>query len=162
VRAREINEDMKIAAAHALAELAREDVPDDVAAAYAGNRPKFGPGYIIPVPFDPRLLSAIPVAVAKAAMKSGVAGHEIGDIDEYAQAALGPARSDRLDIAAALRACAPPSETRRLRRGRRRTGDARGRVIREPAARNRDPARTRRADPRYGEGSRCRSQAARY
>jgi malate dehydrogenase (oxaloacetate-decarboxylating)(NADP+) len=85
VRAREINEDMKAAAAHALAELAREDVPDDVATAYAGNRPKFGPGYIIPVPFDPRLLSAIPVAVAKAAMKSGVAGHEIGDFDEYAR-----------------------------------------------------------------------------
>jgi malic enzyme len=69
VRATEINEAMKAAAAHALAELAREDVPDDVAAAYAGNRPKFGPGYIIPVPFDPRLISAIPVAVAKAAME---------------------------------------------------------------------------------------------
>ncbi|WP_193177990.1 NADP-dependent malic enzyme [Oricola nitratireducens] len=85
VRATEINEAMKAAAAHALAALAREDVPDDVAAAYAGNRPKFGPGYIIPVPFDPRLISAIPVAVAKAAMETGVARREIADFDEYAR-----------------------------------------------------------------------------
>ena len=61
VRATTINDEMKIAAAQALAELAREDVPDEVAAAYQGNRPKFGPSYIIPVPFDPRLISAIPV-----------------------------------------------------------------------------------------------------
>jgi malate dehydrogenase (oxaloacetate-decarboxylating)(NADP+) len=73
VRARQINDAMKIAAARALADLAREDVPDDVAAAYQGNRPRFGAQYIIPVPFDPRLISAIPVAVAKAAMESGVA-----------------------------------------------------------------------------------------
>ncbi|ESZ34373.1 malic enzyme [Mesorhizobium sp. L2C054A000] len=66
VRATTINDDMKIAAARALADLARKDVPDDVAAAYQGNRPKFGPNYIIPVPFDPRLISAIPLAVAKA------------------------------------------------------------------------------------------------
>jgi len=84
VRATEINEAMKAAAAQALADLAREDVPDDVAAAYAGNRPKFGPGYIIPVPFDPRLISAIPVAVAKAAMETGVARREITDFDAYA------------------------------------------------------------------------------
>src|SRR5690554_1215907 len=84
VRATEINEEMKAAAAHALAALAREDVPDDVAAAYAGNRPKFGPGYIIPVPFDPRLISAIPVAVARAAINSGVARREITDFDAYA------------------------------------------------------------------------------
>ncbi|GAB4360340.1 MAG: NADP-dependent malic enzyme [Oricola sp.] len=84
VRATEINEEMKAAAAHALAALAREDVPDDVAAAYAGNRPKFGPGYIIPVPFDPRLISAIPVAVAKAAIKTGVARREITDFEAYA------------------------------------------------------------------------------
>ena len=69
----------------ALAELAREDVPDDVAAAYQGNRPKFGPNYIIPVPFDPRLISAIPLAVAKAAMESGVARKPILDLDRYAQ-----------------------------------------------------------------------------
>ena len=84
VRATTINEAMKLAAVEALAILAREDVPDDVAAAYQGVRPKFGPNYIIPVPFDPRLISAIPVAVAKAAMKSGVARRPITDFDQYA------------------------------------------------------------------------------
>ena len=84
VRATTINDAMKIAAAHALADLARKDVPDDVAAAYQGNRPRFGPNYIIPVPFDPRLISAIPVAVARAAMDSGVAGRPIIDLDRYA------------------------------------------------------------------------------
>jgi malate dehydrogenase (oxaloacetate-decarboxylating)(NADP+) len=83
VRATTINEDMKIAAAHALAALAREDVPDEVAAAYQGVRPKFGSQYIIPVPFDPRLLSEIPAAVAKAAMDSGVARRPIDDMAAY-------------------------------------------------------------------------------
>jgi malate dehydrogenase (oxaloacetate-decarboxylating)(NADP+) len=83
VRARTINEDMKIAAALSLAELARDDVPDEVAAAYHGKRPKFGPDYIIPVPFDPRLISTVPVAVAKAAMASGVAQRPIVDIERY-------------------------------------------------------------------------------
>ena len=85
VRATTINEEMKIAAVNALAELAREDVPDDVAAAYGGTRPQFGPQYIIPVPFDPRLISAVPVAVAKAAMDSGVARVPILDLEAYAQ-----------------------------------------------------------------------------
>ncbi|MCB1383369.1 MAG: NADP-dependent malic enzyme, partial [Notoacmeibacter sp.] len=85
VRATTINEQMKIAAVHALAALAREDVPDDVAAAYGGQRPKFGSSYIIPVPFDPRLISAIPVAVAKAAMDTGVARMPILDTEKYAQ-----------------------------------------------------------------------------
>ncbi|WP_417410714.1 NADP-dependent malic enzyme [Hoeflea sp.] len=85
VRASTINDDMKIAAANALAALAREDVPDDVAAAYQGVRPRFGPQYIIPVPFDPRLISAIPVAVAKAAMESGVAQKPILNMEAYAQ-----------------------------------------------------------------------------
>jgi len=85
VRASTINEEMKVAAAHALAELAREEVPDDVATAYQGHRPRFGPNYIIPVPFDPRLLSAIPVAVAKAAMESGVAGRTLKDLNAYKQ-----------------------------------------------------------------------------
>lgn len=83
VRAHTINDTMKIAAAKALAELARADVPDEVAAAYRGNRPKFGTEYIIPVPFDPRLISAIPIAVAKAAMESGAAGKPIVDMDAY-------------------------------------------------------------------------------
>lgn len=83
VRASTINDDMKIAAARALADLARADVPDEVAAAYRGNRPKFGTDYIIPVPFDPRLISAVPMAVAKAAMESGAAGKPIVDMDAY-------------------------------------------------------------------------------
>ncbi|MBW9090403.1 NADP-dependent malic enzyme [Rhizobium wenxiniae] len=83
VRARQINDAMKIAAAQALANLAREAVPDDVAAAYQGVRPRFGAQYIIPVPFDPRLISAIPMAVAQAAMESGVARREITDIAAY-------------------------------------------------------------------------------
>ncbi len=83
VRASTINDEMKIAAARALAELARSDVPDEVAAAYRGNRPKFGTNYIIPVPFDPRLISAVPMAVAKAAMESGVAGRPIVDMEAY-------------------------------------------------------------------------------
>ena len=85
VRATTINDDMKIAAANALAELARQDVPDDVAAAYQGHRPRFGPNYIIPVPFDPRLISAVPLAVARAAMDSGVARKPILDLEKYSQ-----------------------------------------------------------------------------
>ncbi|MFO1033480.1 MAG: NADP-dependent malic enzyme [Hyphomicrobiales bacterium] len=84
VRARTINEEMKVAAARALAELAREDVPDEVAAAYHGARLAFGRDYLIPAPFDPRLISRIPVAVAKAAMESGVARHHIADLEAYA------------------------------------------------------------------------------
>jgi len=82
VRATTINMEMKIAAAKALAALARSDVPDEVAAAY-GARPKFGPDYIIPVPFDPRLISAVPPAVAQAAMDTGVARKPITDMNAY-------------------------------------------------------------------------------
>ena len=83
VRASTINDAMKIAAAEALAELAREDVPDEVAAAYRLERMQYGPNYIIPAPFDPRLISAVPSAVAKAAMDSGVARRPIFDQAEY-------------------------------------------------------------------------------
>ncbi len=83
VHATTINDEMKIACAQALADLAREDVPDEVAAAYRGSRPRFGPEYIIPVPFDPRLISRIPQAVAQAAMDSGVARRPIVDMDAY-------------------------------------------------------------------------------
>ena len=83
VRAREINEEMKVAAAKAIALLAREDVPDEVVSAYGGDRPKYGKNYIIPSTFDPRLISVIPSAVAKAAIKSGVARKEIKDFDSY-------------------------------------------------------------------------------
>ncbi|MDP6603680.1 MAG: NADP-dependent malic enzyme, partial [Rhodospirillales bacterium] len=83
VRASAINDEMKIAAAHALAELARTEVPDEVAAAYGGQRLNYGPDYIIPVPFDPRLIVAVPSAVAEAAMASGVAQKPIEDIEAY-------------------------------------------------------------------------------
>ena len=83
VRARTINEEMKIAAANALAELAREDVPDEVDAAYAGAHLKYGPDYLIPAPFDPRLVTAVPKAVAQAAMDSGVAQKPIIDMAAY-------------------------------------------------------------------------------
>ncbi len=86
VRATAINEAMKIAAAEALARLAREDVPDEVSAAYAGERLAYGPDYIIPAPFDPRLISAVPAAVAKAAMESGVARKPILDMPSYERA----------------------------------------------------------------------------
>ncbi|MCW9034359.1 MAG: NADP-dependent malic enzyme [Rhodospirillales bacterium] len=82
VRASSINEDMKAAAARAIAALAREDVPDEVSAAY-GKTLQYGPEYIIPAPFDPRLISRIPIAVAQAAMDSGVARSPIVDMDDY-------------------------------------------------------------------------------
>jgi malate dehydrogenase (oxaloacetate-decarboxylating)(NADP+) len=83
VQARTINDEMKIAAANALAALAREDVPDKVAAAYQGRRLRYGPEYLIPAPFDPRLISRIPTAVAKAAMDSGVARKPVASLDAY-------------------------------------------------------------------------------
>ena len=83
VRASTINMEMKIAAAEALAELAREDVPDEVDRAYAGRRLHFGPDYIIPAPFDPRLIVAVPGAVAQAAMESGVAQRPLEDFVAY-------------------------------------------------------------------------------
>jgi malate dehydrogenase (oxaloacetate-decarboxylating)(NADP+) len=83
VRATTINMEMKLAAVKALAELAQEDVPDEVAAAYEGARPRFGREYIIPAPFDPRLISVVPSAVAAAAMESGVARKPIVDMKAY-------------------------------------------------------------------------------
>ena len=97
VRAKTINDEMKIACAEALAKLAREDVPDEVAAAYSGIRPRYGPDYIIPAPFDPRLIRDIPPAVAKAALESGVARMPIVDEDAYKNRL-----SARLDPAAAV------------------------------------------------------------
>ena len=75
---------MKIAAAHALADLARADVPDEVRRLWRAA--EYGPDYIIPVPFDPRLISAVPPAVAKAAMDTGVARKLIADMDAYREA----------------------------------------------------------------------------
>ena len=86
VRARQVNEEMKIAAAQALAELAREEVPEEVRSAYAGRSMAFGEDYIIPTPFDPRLIYRVPMAVARAAMETGVARKPIEDFKAYEQA----------------------------------------------------------------------------
>ena len=83
VRATTINEEMKVAAAKSIAKLAREDVPDEVVAAMGGERPHFGKDYIIPSTFDPRLISVIPSAVAKAAMDTGVARKKIENFEVY-------------------------------------------------------------------------------
>jgi len=83
VRSKTINEEMKIAAAHAIANLAKEDVPDEVIAAMGGERPHYGKDYIIPSTFDPRLISVIPSAVAKAAIDTGVARKKIENFELY-------------------------------------------------------------------------------
>ena len=96
IHARAINDEMKIACAQALAELAREDVPDEVAMAY-GRKLQFGPEYIIPTPFDPRLIYRIPPAVAKAGMDTGVARRPIVDMEGYEQQL-----KDRMDPTASI------------------------------------------------------------
>ena len=147
VRARAINMEMKIAAAHALAELAREDVPDEVAAAY-GARPKYGPDYIIPVPFDPRLIATIPPAVAQAAMdfeSRAAADRRHGRLPA---AIAHAARPDRRRAAAGVPAPAPAAAPCRLRRGRGGAGDPRRGVVRA-------------AGPRHGHAGRPRGAGAR-
>ncbi|MES2834275.1 MAG: NADP-dependent malic enzyme [Pseudomonadota bacterium] len=107
VRARRVNHEMKIACARALAALAREDVPDEVAAAYRGRKLKFGPDYIIPTPFDPRLIWYIPPFVAQAAMDTGVARKPIEDMDAYRtrlKARLDPSAALMQQISSAVRA----------------------------------------------------------
>ena len=157
VRATTINMEMKIAAARALAELAREDVPDEVAAAY-GARPKFGPDYIIPVPFDPRLISHVPPSVAQAAMDTGVARKPIEDMDAYRQS-LRPRRDP---VAGVLQ-----KVFQRLRRAPKRVVFAEGeeeQVIRAAASfvqrgpRHRAPGRPRGADPPERQESRHRTR----
>ena len=83
VRATSINEEMKLAAVHALAELAREEVPDSVCKAYGNQKFSFGPNYIIPKPFDPRVLLHVAPAIARAAMETGVARQPIADMGKY-------------------------------------------------------------------------------
>ena len=130
VRATTINMEMKIAAARALAELAREDVPDEVAAAY-GARPKFGPDYIIPVPFDPRLISHVPPAVAQ-----GRDGHRRGAQADRRHGRLPRSRCARGAIRSPAccsrcsSGCAGAPQARRLRRGRGGAGDPRRRELR--------------------------------
>ena len=107
VRARRVNHEMKIACAQALAALAREDVPDEVAAAYRGRKLKFGRDYIIPTPFDPRLIWYIPPFVAQAAMDTGVARRPIEDMDAYRtelRSRLDPSAALMQNISGAVRA----------------------------------------------------------
>jgi len=78
-----INYEMKMACANAIAMLAREEVPAVVSEAYEGKQFTFGPDYIVPTPFDPRLMTTVPIAVAKAAMETGVARKKIDDWDAY-------------------------------------------------------------------------------
>ena len=86
--ASEINEDMKMAAAKALANLTHEPVPQEVKAAFPGRSFEFGPEYIIPTPFDPRLITALPIPIAQAAMDSGVSKAPIRDMNQYKQRLL--------------------------------------------------------------------------
>ncbi|MFM9890202.1 MAG: phosphate acyltransferase, partial [Rickettsiales bacterium] len=106
VRARQINTEMKVAAAQAIAQLAREEVPEEVLAVYSGREMKYGPEYIIPTPFDPRLIFTIPIAVAQAAMDSGMARRPIQDFGEYKRqlsARLDPAANSMANIFDAVR-----------------------------------------------------------
>ena len=107
VRARRVNHEMKVACAQALAALAREDVPDEVAMAYRGRKLKFGPDYIIPSPFDPRLIWYVPPFVAQAAMDSGVARKPIEDMEAYRtelRSRLDPSAALMQNISGAVRA----------------------------------------------------------
>ncbi len=147
VRASTINDAMKIAAAEALAELAREDVPDEVAAAYSGERLTYGPDYIIPAPFDPRLIWAVPSAVAKAAMDSGVARKPIADMAAYQRSLRGrldPTAAGLEMIFAEVRA---NPQARRLCRGRGGKDDPRRAAIRRERLRHAGADRPRGADP---------------
>ena len=157
VQASTINEAMKIAAAKALAELARAEVPDQVAAAFLGRQVTFGPDYIIPAPFDPRLIVNVPPAVAKAAMDTGVARKPIVDMEAYVAQLAG-----RLDpVAGWLHSrssarCAHDAQARRLCRRR-----AAGRSRAPPTL---FPQGLRAADPDRPPARRSREQfrAARH
>ena len=126
VRASAINDAMKIAAAYAIAGLAREEVPDQVTAAYRGRRLRYGSDYFIPTPFDPRLIVSVPIAVAKAAMESGVARKPIVNVEQVQERAALAARSGGEPDAAHHRPGALEPQARRLRRGRGGKGDQRG------------------------------------
>ncbi len=163
VRAKTINMEMKIAAAHALADLAREDVPDEVAAAYRGARPRFGRDYIIPAPFDPRLIHVVPIAVAKAAMASGVARRPNRRSGGLQGATVSPARPDRRRHAAYHRARATRAQTRRVRRGRGGASHSRLPFLRQSGTGHSSPGWARGACARRcaGFGPRSRRQGHR-
>ena len=144
VRATTINEAMKIAAAEAIAALAREDVPDEVAAAYRGARPVYGPDYIIPSPFDPRLITRVSAAVAEAAMKTGVAKQQIDGSGRLSVPAFGAARSLRRPVPDGHQRGARQSQAGGVRRRRGGIGDPRRRRLPEFRPGQGDPGRPRR------------------
>ena len=153
VRARTINEEMKVAAAEALAKLAREDVPDEVDRAYSGRRLRYGPEYIVPVPFDPRLISAVSSAVAQAAMDSGVARRQIADMAEYRRALVRPPRPDQPLAAEPVRAGQGQPAAHRLRRGRGGAHHPRRRGVPRQRLRHAGADRPRGAGARDHEGA---------
>ena len=120
VQARAINEEMKMAATDALAELAKEDVPEAVATAYGVSTFQFGPDYLIPKPFDPRVLLWVAPAVAEAAMESGVARQTI-DLDALSHTTRSPAGPAPRSHARSHAQSAPGPQAHRFSRGRERT-----------------------------------------
>ena len=152
VRARTINEEMKVAAAEALAKLAREDVPDEVDRAYSGRRLRYGPEYVMPVPFDPRLISTVSAAVAQAAMDSGVARRNDPRHGGIPPRARRPPRSDQPLAAEPVRAGQGQPAAHRLRRGRGGAHHPRRRGVPRQRLRHADPDRPRGAGARDHEG----------
>ena len=146
VQASTINEAMKIAAAKALAELARADVPDQVAAAFLGRQVTYGPDYIIPAPFDPRLITHVPPAVAKAAMETRRGAQADRRHGGLRRPALGPARSRRRLAAQHLLPGAQCAQAHHLRRGRAAADRARRQRLPQRRPRPPDPDRPPRPD----------------
>ena len=141
-----INEEMKVACVKEIADLAKAEISDEVATAYAGQELAFGPEYLIPKPFDSRLIMRIAPAVAEAAAKSGVAERPITDLGAYRQS-LQRLRHAHGDVhAPGVRERPLASPPRRLRRGRGRARAARGAGRRRRAPREADPDRPARGD----------------
>ena len=156
VRASTINEAMKIAAAEALANLAREDVPDEVHSASAGRRLTFGPDYIIPNAFDPRLISWVPPAVARAAMESGVARKPMADLRRYARELSGRLDPTAGALDAIMESVRANPEPRGVRRRRGGEGGARRRRL--PQRRLRQAGADRPRGPGEGDDGEPRSR----
>ena len=149
VGATTINEEMKLACVRAIAELARADVSDVVAAAYGKQDIKFGPEYLIPPPFDPRLITTVAPAVAEAAMQSGVATRPLADVKAYRQSLERYVYTSGTVMQPVFQAAADqPTQAHRLCRGRGRPGAARG------------PGRGRRDTGAAGAGRQARSDPA--
>ena len=148
VGATTINEEMKLACVHAIAELAHAEQSDVVAQAYGGEDLSFGPDYLIPKPFDPRLMVIVPPAVAKAAMDSGVATRPIADFDAYRERLSQFVYRSGLIMKPVFARRQARAAARRLRRGRGRARAAGGADRRRRGPRATDPDRPPRGDRR--------------